>query len=158
MPGSDRPGQLDRRRQAVVLGEPGIRFYAGAQLRLTDGANVGALCVIDRAPRQLTDEQLKILKYLAGAATKALEKRRDHQLALAQSTDAMPAMLHTIDVDGRLLTVSNRWLDRLGYKREDVLGQKSIDFVGVRARPGWAGIARSECQSRRARWQKSPGP
>ena len=40
-----------------------------------------------------------------------------------------PAMLHSIDQDGRIVSVSNTWLERLGYEREEVVGKKSIDFL-----------------------------
>ncbi len=45
---------------------------------------------------------------------------------LYQST---PAMLHTIDPEGRLTEVSNHWLDRLGYTREEVLGRSILEFM-----------------------------
>jgi diguanylate cyclase len=60
----------------LVTGEPGIRFYAGATLRLSDGARVGTLCVIDRQPRQLDASQCAVLAHLAAAASQALEGRR----------------------------------------------------------------------------------
>ena len=62
---------------ALVTGKPDIRFYAGVPLCLSDGSRVGTLCVIDRAPRKLTDQQRTILAHLATAATQALERRRD---------------------------------------------------------------------------------
>ncbi len=39
-----------------------------------------------------------------------------------------PAMLHTIDVDGNVVTVTDHWLNKLGYKREEVLGRPITDF------------------------------
>ncbi len=45
---------------------------------------------------------------------------------LYQST---PAMLHTIDPEGRLTEVSNHWLDRLGYTREEVIGRSILEFM-----------------------------
>jgi GAF domain-containing protein len=49
----------------LVLGEPHIRFYAGAPLAAPNGHNMGALCVIDRVPRQLGREQLEGLRILS---------------------------------------------------------------------------------------------
>ena len=60
----------------LVTGAPGIRFYAGAPLRLSDGSRVGTLCVIDREPRQLSDAQREVLRLLSVAAVRALEGRR----------------------------------------------------------------------------------
>ena len=61
---------------ALVLKDPNIRFYAGATLTLSDGANVGSICVIDRRPRKLDERQREVLRHLALAAVKLLEGRR----------------------------------------------------------------------------------
>jgi PAS domain S-box-containing protein len=42
---------------------------------------------------------------------------------------ATPAMLHTVDSGGRIVHVSDRWLKKLGYKREEVLGRMITDFM-----------------------------
>ena len=46
----------------LALEEPRIRFYAGAPLTSEDGHNLGTLCVIDRKPRQLSDQQIHLLE------------------------------------------------------------------------------------------------
>lgn len=60
----------------LVLGDPSIRFYAGAPLSLANGERVGTLCVIDRQPRRLDATQREVLRCLAIAASRALEGRR----------------------------------------------------------------------------------
>ena len=64
----------------LVTGDPNIRFYAGATLKLKDGSNVGTLCVIDSKPKSLNEKQLEILECLATAAVKALETRRIREI------------------------------------------------------------------------------
>ncbi|WIG96066.1 PAS domain S-box protein [Myxococcus sp. SDU36] len=45
-----------------------------------------------------------------------------------------PAMMHSIDAKGRLLSVSEFWLRTLGYSREEVLGRRSVDFFTPESR------------------------
>ncbi|ADJ29636.1 EAL domain-containing protein [Nitrosococcus watsonii] len=40
-----------------------------------------------------------------------------------------PAMLHSIDRQGRLLSVSAYWLTIMGYERDEVIGRRSTDFM-----------------------------
>ena len=40
-----------------------------------------------------------------------------------------PAMLHTVDGDGLLVTVTDHWLSKLGFRREEVLGRPITDFM-----------------------------
>jgi PAS domain S-box-containing protein len=39
-----------------------------------------------------------------------------------------PAMLHSIDGDGNVVTVTDHWLQKLGYAREEVIGRSIADF------------------------------
>lgn len=57
----------------AVAGPAHVRFYAGAPLKLRDGSAVGTLCVADRRPRILNDEQLAELKRLAALVVDELE-------------------------------------------------------------------------------------
>jgi diguanylate cyclase (GGDEF)-like protein len=49
----------------LVLNEPNIRFYAGCPLKSLNGNKLGTLCIIDRKPRSLNEEDLQTLKDLA---------------------------------------------------------------------------------------------
>jgi PAS domain S-box-containing protein len=60
----------------LVSGDPRIRFYAGAPLRTADGHALGALCVIDQVPRELSAEQKLALEALSRQLTALLESRR----------------------------------------------------------------------------------
>jgi PAS domain S-box-containing protein len=39
-----------------------------------------------------------------------------------------PAMLHTVDADGCIIAVTDHWLHKMGYTREDVVGRSIMDF------------------------------
>lgn len=62
----------------LVVGEPFVRFYAGAPLRLSGGPVVGTLCLMDRRPRQLDRVALAILGALRALAEEELVRREAH--------------------------------------------------------------------------------
>ena len=49
-----------------------------------------------------------------------------HYQALYRDT---PAMMHTVDSQARIVHVSERWLAKLGYQREAVIGRSITDFM-----------------------------
>ncbi|HZR76130.1 PAS domain S-box protein [Bradyrhizobium sp.] len=51
------------------------------------------------------------------------------RLEVQRRMAATPAMLHSIDAEGRLISVSDAWLAKLGYVREEVLGRRSSEFL-----------------------------
>jgi len=60
----------------LVVSEPHIRFYAGAQLRPQDGQPLGTLCVIDRTPRQFSPRQLHWLQLFSEQVSREIELRQ----------------------------------------------------------------------------------
>ena len=65
----------------LVSGFPHIRFYAGQRLLTPSGHAVGALCVVDHEPRQLSDDQLSALQALGRQTAILFELRmRSRQL------------------------------------------------------------------------------
>jgi GAF domain-containing protein len=56
----------------MVLGDPKIRFYAGAPLEVRPGVRIGTLCLIDRRRRTLDETDLAILMSLRDLAVSEL--------------------------------------------------------------------------------------
>ena len=48
----------------LVCGDPNIRFYAGYPLAAPDGSRIGTLCIIDDKPKDISKEQLQLLREL----------------------------------------------------------------------------------------------
>lgn len=79
----------------LVLGDPNIRFYAGAPLTTQDGQSLGSLCVIDTVPRELDNRQQKMLRILSRRAMQILEFElsiavlKDHVIRTKQSENKL---------------------------------------------------------------------
>lgn len=65
----------------LVQGEPRIRFYAGAPLRLRDGQVPGTLCLIDHRPRPFPEGDRMMLRRLATVVVDLIEMRLGNLLA-----------------------------------------------------------------------------
>ncbi len=59
----------------LVMGEPHIRFYAGAPLLTPSGSALGTVCVIDRVPRVLTPVMEEALRALSRQVSTLLALR-----------------------------------------------------------------------------------
>jgi GAF domain-containing protein len=75
------------RDNPLVISDPHIRFYAGAPLINEDGYALGTLCVVDRAPRELTPEQREALEALSRLVLAQMEFRRNLILLKEALTD-----------------------------------------------------------------------
>ena len=127
------------RSSPLVVAGPRLRFYAGAPIVLPGGAAVGTVCVADRVPRTLDAAQCAMLEGCAAIVAAALGERRRLQQATSELAagdlrrrrmyEATPAILHSIDAEGRIVGVSDRWLEVMGYERHEVLGRRSAEFM-----------------------------
>ncbi|MEP6752357.1 MAG: GAF domain-containing protein [Candidatus Dormiibacterota bacterium] len=87
----------------LVASKFGLQFYAGAPLKTQDGFNLGTLCVIDRQPRHVTEEERRVLVDLAAIVIDELELRlaarnvvaaADERLALGRQREVQAMQLN----------------------------------------------------------------
>ena len=139
----------------LVTGEMGLRFYAGAPLIRADGIPLGALCVIDTAPRDgLTDLQAQGLRVLAA----------DVMMRLSDSRAAAASRAAISDSEGRFRTLADTmpqmvW-STLPDGFHDYYNARWYEFTGVPAGStdgeGWNGMFHPDDQERaRVLWQHS---
>jgi len=99
----------------LVTGAPHIRFYAGAPLRTTDGHNLGTLCAIDARPRELSQDDARLLGDLAHMVIDELElhavarRERESRARLFDAISALPDGFVCYDADDRLELCNERY-------------------------------------------------
>ncbi|RZL44442.1 MAG: sensor histidine kinase, partial [Pedobacter sp.] len=87
-----------------VMMENGVRFYAGAPLRSSEGLNLGTLCVLDHKPRTVSQQQIQMLETLSSIVMDELELRLATRKALRTQTDMMNRVVH--DMKNPNMTIS----------------------------------------------------
>lgn len=99
----------------LVLGEPHIRFYAGAPLAAPNGHHLGALCVLDRVPRELRAAQLDALRILGRQvmAQVMLGKNLDELKTALMAKEALQEDMQKLIEDLREATATIRTLKTL---------------------------------------------
>ncbi|MRG97292.1 PAS domain S-box protein [Polyangium spumosum] len=58
-----------------------------------------------------------------------VDEKRDVERRHEHLYERAPIILHSIDHEGRLVSVSDGWLEAFGYERGEVLGRRSVDFM-----------------------------
>ncbi len=77
----------------------------------------------------------------AVGTTTDISQRKAAELALHASKqnvkrlyEQTPALLYSVDANGKLLSVTRHWLEVMGYRKSDVLGRRSIEFMTDQSR------------------------
>lgn len=113
---------------ALVNGDPNIRFYAGVPIRSAGGHALGTLCAIDSRPRQLSAEDLQTLRDLADILTKEIQYRET--LAVAR---------HSVELSGNAIAHSEA-------RFRSVFDLASIGMAMVAPDGGWLSVNDALCR------------
>lgn len=115
----------------LVVGEPRIRFYAGAPLVLPSGQRVGTLCIIDRRRRSgLDPQERRALELMAQQVVDLLELRRlrhSQQISQIISETASDAFV-CIDGDSRVIYWNRAAEQMFGWTASEALGH-NLNFI-----------------------------
>ena len=116
----------------LVTGDPNIAFYAGIPLVTHDGYPLGALCVIDRKPRQLEDYQINALRTLSKQVIRLFELRKlvkesdEKEAELDLKNEKLDKICHDLKSYLRKMEISAEVLKR---KHSDELDEESINLL-----------------------------
>ncbi len=115
----------------LTLGD-GIRFYASAPLKDTEGFSLGCLVLLDIVPRNLNDHQIEALSTLAVQVVAQLALKRKNSQLEAQTRrlnefkdifTISPEIHCILDRDGSILFINKAVTTMLQYEVEEVIGQ-----------------------------------
>lgn len=115
----------------LLLGEPNVRFYAGAPLITPKGHRVGTLCVIDSEPKDFSEENKLLLKTLAKQVVNYFEiekqnkKIKQNSIELLQYSKVLDSNLIVArtTIDGKMTYVNDEFCRISKYEREELIGQ-----------------------------------
>ena len=162
----------------LVAGKFGLRFYAAAPLMTADGHNLGTLCVIDKEPREVNENQMSMLQSLAAVVVDELELRLstrelarvNHELLqhtlgqkvlaenrFQQAFDYAPIGMAVLSLDCLLIEVNVAFCQIFGYPESTLLLTAMADLLHDDDRQSclsvFAMLASDEPQIHRAQWR-----
>ena len=112
--------KLDVITQAVI--EPLIKTTGPIVLALCVLIGIAVFFLYRQASHEIQQRRL---------AERALRESEGRYRSLYHHT---PAMLHSIDPKGRLVSVSDYWVELMEYSRDEVIGRKLTDFFTAKSR------------------------
>lgn len=115
---------------SLVAGAFGLRFYAAAPLHTTDGFNLGTLCVIDKAPRIVTEAEQETLRSLAAIVVNQLELRLSARRLTQSEASLRAGMEETIAARTAQLSRLSRELFRIAEEERGRLAGELHDDMG----------------------------
>ncbi len=133
---------------AWVTSGPQARFFAGVPVVSRAGAELGMLCVLDRIPRDLSNDEKEMLATLARQVAAQLEVRhkmsgmakaitdhrniqrelRESEQRLQAILDGTTAVVYVKDTKGRYLVINRQYEELFHITREQIVGKTDLEI------------------------------
>jgi two-component system sensor histidine kinase/response regulator len=129
----------------LVRNHPGVRFYAGAPIRTSEGLAVGSVAVMDTRPRPRSAEIVAAIQTIARQASMQLSLRRalsdmrqkqsQTEFALRETqtvyhslVESLPQNIFRKDLQGRFTFANSKFCSMINRTRPEVIGKTDADF------------------------------
>lgn len=139
-----------------VTNDPGIRFYAGKTLIDHDGNALGTFCVLDYAPRVLTEEQRFAMETIAQeviaqmelrranillesklseavaeklALTEELIKNKEQEINFLHESVLQSALVASFNLSGNITHINEHFLRLLNYGKQELIGANHTRLI-----------------------------
>lgn len=141
-------GEAVRQRRAVITNDyaapnPGKKGYPSGHVAvhrhmntpIFDGERIVIVAGVGNKDEEYDETDVRQLTLLMQGMWRLIQRKQvEEELRRSEERyrrlyNETPVMLHSIDHDGRLVSVSNYWLETLGYERGEVLGRKTSEFL-----------------------------
>lgn len=100
---------------------------------------------VDLCP--LSDDSILITYTNVTEQIKTEDALRESEGRFRSLYNETPVMMHSIDSDRRIVSVSNYWLKMLGYERDEVIGESVLNFLTGSPKPEAEEILSGEFES-----------
>jgi hypothetical protein len=125
-------------KKGYPLGHVDVRRHMNVPI--LDGEQVVIVAGVGNKNEEYDETDVQQLTLLMQGLWRLIQRKRvEEELRRSEERyrslyNETPVMLHSIDHDGRLISVSNYWLDTLGYQREEVIGRRTTEYLTEESR------------------------
>ncbi len=149
---NEQMARFFNRSTAEIIGKTDAELTERTQISICQSSDKRALesneqftieeqlgsCIFEvtKLPLQLPNNKRGI-----GGIMKDITERKQKEDDLLRSEERFrtlytdtPALLHSIDNEGIIQSVSKRWLEKIGYEQDEVIGHKSTEFLTKKSR------------------------
>lgn len=115
----------------MVTADPNIRFYAGMPLIDPNGYALGTLCVIDRIPKHLNEQQKRALELLSKETISLILNRKEHRelLNFEKLFQLSNDLICVIGSDNLLKKANPLFKSVLGWDESYIRSTPFFDFI-----------------------------